>query len=240
MFENREYFSFRVNINKFIAEADIVSFFNRYPNALVCREDADEEVKNTHCHCLIWGSGMPTDVEMWREIACKAMNCAGTGRHAICDNDKPFDNAVRYVCKGHKETPPTIIVNTTPLTQAEILDAWARYWHDKIVLVKKKHEDTSMRLMDRLWKDNQEEFVELCTVAKNRYDIFKFWHAKVLDIYVKELKTYDDDKFMAHVNGLMLQSDPESFRACRWSKHCKMAGFSNAAVEHYESVDEKL
>lgn len=214
---------------------------SRYRHSLVCKEDADEDVKNTHTHCLIWGDDMPSNEEDFAFLLkSKIGGCKGNGRFAICNTEKEFDRAVRYVCKGHKDTPPNIIVNTHALTQAEILDAWARYWHDKVILKKKEHEDTSMRLMNRLWENNKTEFEGLCGVFKNRYELFKYWHGKVMDAYVKELKTYDDDKFMAHVNGLMLQSDPEGFRIARWHKHCKMAGFSNAAVEAFIDDDTNV
>jgi len=249
---NRAYFSIRINVNKSCSIEQIQNLVKNYANTLACFEAKgfDKLVKNDHVHLIIWNeSGCDTDAwekEFVERMKSEIKGVKGNERYAVCHEKKGFLNACLYLCKGYIHTPPIIIVNTS-FTEPEIEWCWREYWHRHKVSIDKKKEDTSTRIIPRIWERFGDERPHVNRSAlsmvqeKEYYELFEYWREVCLQIWEEEEKLYSHDKFMEVVMGLMLKSDPKKFNEFTKARHEKIAGFSNGALNRIKGgleIDE--
>lgn len=240
--ENIEYFSFRINLSTGahpIYVDDILELCAPYKCCLVVKECADKKVKNDHVHGIIWNEAVDKD-EFTKRMKALIPNVCGynNGRYAICEtelNGQNFYKACCYLCKGLREAKPLVIINTS-FTEPQIEEFWLDFWAVKSTLIKKHQEDTSQRMIPKLFELHGQRVKQNC---HNRYQVFMEWRSICLAEWKKELKPYDTDSFMRVVMGLMLQTDEVDFDIYTLDKHLKIAGFSNSSVEYYKRLDEE-
>jgi len=235
--EDRDYYSVRINISKSVPIAAVISFFEKYDNVLICFEHKDKDIKNDHCHVLIWGCILNhEDFKSALESAIKGAK--GNNRWAWCEysTKNPFWSGVKYLCKGTQDSQPVIVLSKG-ITDIEHLVAYNEFWIHNMISSRKKAEDTSMRMVPRLlemWQDSEEHIrIQQNKKSSKAYELFRFWRQMALDEWHKEKKGIDDDNLMKVVNGLCLQSDKQLYDVRTLYKHEKLAGFGNASADRY-------
>lgn len=225
---DRQYFGLRININSLITEEQILKFISRYQHYLICKEDGDKEVKNTHTHIIIWGDDQPVwDTEEkinateFKDLLHKEIKgTRANGRWALEHKGKEFYKACKYLCKGHIGQKPNMIGNTD-FNDLEIEAFWREWWTENLAVTQRLKADDSLRNIEVILKKYNPEYLQLTEELKDaRFplqgtksysEISAFWFFKIGDHYYDDIKTWDDRDIEKLLNGLMLQCSKQSF-----------------------------
>ena len=214
-FFSLNYFSSRVNISSSVSRADVSNFLKLYPTHVCAFEGADKEVKNDHCHIVIWGEGavdyLTEEYKLnWTtRLKEKCPGAKGNGRFSTQNEHKgSLQKALQYVCKGTVNTQPDIISFAT-ITPQKIEECWLAYWGENLKSQKKKQEDTSGHFNARLWNAKSEfisNYVWTVPAALRRITVWKYWLKEYREICVEELKSIDFQKMDAACNMFALKT----------------------------------
>lgn len=242
------YASFRINITggSFpITLEEVKNFCSVYEHCLMCFEPKDATVKNNHVHVIVWGEAI--EESEWRQRLHSEIKyiSSSKNRFAWCDPDlkgRNFTRACQYLCKGSRDCVADIPLNTD-FTQPEIDAFWLAYWGEQTRIVKNNQEDTSTRMIPKLYQRHGLEVIRKMNESDvpgrcARYCLFKLWYDICMHEWYVEEKPYDRNKFMAVVMGLILRTDEESFNRNELEKCAKIAGFGNLHVNHGEQAME--
>jgi len=245
---DRAYFSIRINVNKSCTVEQIKNLVKNYTNTLACFEakDCDKEIKNDHVHLILWNED-EVDSENFAKLFVENMKLEikgtrGNERFAVCHKKQPFLNACLYLCKGYISHEPNIIINTH-FSEPEINWMWKEYWLRNRVSIDKKKEDTSLRIIPRIWERFGDERPHInnrhlsLVQEKEYYEVFTYWRLVCLQVWEEDEKPYSHDKFMEVVMALMLKSNPDKFERQTLNKHEKIAGFGNGALNRIKGLD---
>lgn len=253
---NRDYFSIRININTQTTLKMVSEFIqNNYSNYLACFEnshtafDFEKAVKNDHTHILIWDDGAGSEDFEFNFIEKMKKNLPFTkskGQFAESHKKGAFERAVRYICKGKKESPPEIYLNSGDFSEAEILEIWRLFWKESITNQKKADEDTSTRLIEILknehleyikqrvnhWRDNGLDKLKIYAY------VTKFWYDAVLDHFYEKVKKYNKKDFADIVQGLILQTLYTDFAKRNQDSIFAICGLSSFERQLIENADD--
>lgn len=139
----------RVNQVEGVTDESIISWLQSLEcSYLVCREEADAEVKNTHYHIKLECPYERTKIVSQLTTtfpACK--NVKGGTQHHNCVMTKNEDDMVKYICKGLPTGEPPIIIGYYGIQYAQGLEhLYGKWWSDKKEFIKKvKDQKRTMR-----------------------------------------------------------------------------------------------
>lgn len=142
---------------------------------IVCVEDADDEVANTHYHIKCECPWERTKVvsELKRAFP-KADNIKGATQHHSVTLVRDEDAMLKYVCKGLKSgVPPNIVGYYGVAYSAEMVEALkGKWWRDRVEMCKKrKVEKQTMRdVIDERVKDLPADAVQIAYAIIGVYE----------------------------------------------------------------------
>lgn len=234
-YDEIDYFSFRINISKSCTRAQVANLLSRHEHVLACFENADRDVKNDHCHIVIWNEKINEEAFVAR-MKLEIPGTKGNGRYAVCREheklEKELKCALQYICKGTIQTLPDVIISQG-INNLEIEQHWRNYWSHNLVSTQKKKEDDSMRNIEVIWRKNVEKF-ESFKISLKDEPTSKwfcawglFWYDAVCEHYFDEFKVWEDAKITGIINGLLLRSDRVMFQNRKEQKIMSLLGLNN-------------